>query len=77
VELPVWFEVATFVGLTVLLLADVAIVVCRPHEPSVKEASLWVGLYVTLALIFGLVLLAGRGSRMHRGAHGIRSIRFR
>ena len=26
-ELPVWFEVATFVGLTVLLLADLALVV--------------------------------------------------
>ena len=37
-ELPVWFEITTFVGLTVLLLADLAIV-ARPHEPSVKEAS--------------------------------------
>jgi tellurite resistance protein TerC len=58
VELPVWFEVATFVGLTVLLLADLAIVARRPHEPSVKEASLWVGFYVTLALLFGILLLA-------------------
>ena len=57
-ELPVWFEIATFVGLTVLLLADLAIVARRPHEPSMKEASLWVGFYVTLALIFGVLLLA-------------------
>ncbi|MGY1805259.1 TerC family protein [Blastococcus sp. SYSU D00922] len=57
-ELPVWFEVTTFVGLTVLLLADLAIVARRPHEPSVKEASLWVSFYVGLALIFGLLLLA-------------------
>ena len=57
-ELPVWFEVATFVGLTVLLLADLALVVRRPHEPSMKEASLWVSFYVTLALVFGLVILA-------------------
>ncbi|MGY1761848.1 TerC family protein [Geodermatophilus sp. SYSU D00779] len=57
-ELPVWFEVATFVGLTVLLLADLAIVARRPHEPSVKEASIWVGFYVTLALLFGLLLLS-------------------
>src|SRR3954462_2924040 len=56
-ELPVWFEVATFVGLTVLLLADLAIVARRPHEPSVKEASLWVSFYVALALLFGLLLL--------------------
>jgi tellurite resistance protein TerC len=57
-ELPVWFEVATFVGLTVLLLADLAIVARRPHEPSVKEASIWVSFYVTLALLFGLLLLS-------------------
>jgi tellurite resistance protein TerC len=58
VELPVWFEVTTFVGLTVLLLADLAIVARRPHEPSMKEASLWVSFYVALALIFGVLLLA-------------------
>jgi tellurite resistance protein TerC len=58
VELPVWFEISTFVGLTVLLLADLAIVARRPHEPSMKEASLWVGFYVTLALIFGAILWA-------------------
>jgi tellurite resistance protein TerC len=58
VALPVWFEITTFVGLTVLLLADLAIVARRPHEPSVKEATLWVSFYVTLALLFGAVLLA-------------------
>jgi tellurite resistance protein TerC len=58
VELPVWFEVATFVGLTVLLLADLAIVARRPHEPSVKEAGIWVSFYVALALVFGVVVLA-------------------
>ena len=57
VELPVWFEISTFVGLTVLLLADLAIVARRPHEPSVREASIWVTFYVSLALLFGLVLL--------------------
>src|ERR687889_487787 len=57
-ELPVWFEIATFVGLTVLLLADLAIVARRPHEPSIKEASLWVSFYVSLALVFGVLLLA-------------------
>ncbi|RBY97830.1 TerC family protein [Blastococcus sp. TF02-8] len=57
-ELPVWFEVATFVGLTVLLVADLAIVARRPHEPSVKEASIWVSFYVALALVFGLLMLA-------------------
>jgi tellurite resistance protein TerC len=58
VDLPTWFTIATFVGLTVLLLGDLAIVARRPHEPSVKEATLWVSFYVTLALLFGLVILA-------------------
>ncbi|WP_222196102.1 TerC family protein [Modestobacter italicus] len=57
-ELPVWFEIATFVGLTVLLLADLAIVVRRPHEPSVKEATGWVVFYVALALVFGGIVFA-------------------
>ena len=52
-DLPTWFTIATFVGLTALLLADLAIVARRPHEPSVKEATLWVSFYVTLALLFG------------------------
>ena len=57
-ELPVWFEIATFVGLTVLLIADLAIVARRPHEPSLKEAGLWVSFYIALALIFGVLMLA-------------------
>ncbi|TYP90586.1 TerC family protein [Blastococcus xanthinilyticus] len=57
-ELPVWFEITTFVGLTVLLLADLAIVARRPHEPSIKEAGIWVSFYISLALIFGLLMLA-------------------
>jgi tellurite resistance protein TerC len=61
VELPTWFTIATFVGLTVLLVADLAIVARRPHEPSFKEAGLWVGFYVALALAFGVVLLAVAG----------------
>jgi tellurite resistance protein TerC len=62
VQLPMWFEIATFVGLTVLLLADLAIVARRPHEPSVKEASLWVSFYVGLAVLFGVVLMAVSGA---------------
>ncbi len=60
-QLPTWFTIATFVGLTALLLGDLAIVARRPHEPSIKEASLWVGFYVALALAFGVVLLSVAG----------------
>ena len=40
-QLPLWFEVATFVGLTIILLTDLALVARRPHEPSAREAGLW------------------------------------
>ena len=60
-QLPLWFEVATFAGLTVLLLADLVLVARRPHEPSAREAGLWVTFYVALAIVFGLVLLAVAG----------------
>ncbi len=55
------FEITTLVILGALLLFDLAIVVRRPHVPSMREASLWVGFYVSLALGFGLVLLAVAG----------------
>ncbi len=38
-ELPTWFEVGSLVVLIGLLLADLAIVVRRPHVPSAKEAA--------------------------------------
>ncbi|MFJ6196463.1 TerC family protein [Micromonospora sp. NPDC092111] len=51
----------TLVALTAVLLVDLFIVGRRPHEPSVRESSLWVGFYVGLALLFGagLWLTAG------------------
>ncbi|SDQ44816.1 TerC family protein [Quadrisphaera sp. DSM 44207] len=62
-ELPVWFEVGTFVVLGVLLIADLLIVTRRPHEPSLKESGLWVSFYVALALVFGLAMLAFAGGQ--------------
>ncbi len=55
--LPVWFVVATFVVLALLLVLDLAFVARRPHAPSMKESGLWVAFYVCLALIFACLLL--------------------
>src|SRR4051795_2909962 len=63
-DVPVWFEVTTFVALSVLLIGDLALVARRPHEPSVKEASIWVGFYIALAVLFGGVLLAVTDTEM-------------
>lgn len=61
--LPAWFETATFVVLGLLLVLDLAYVARRPHAPSIKEASLWVAFYVSLALAFAVVLLVVAGAR--------------
>lgn len=60
-ELPVAFEVGTFVLLGIILLFDLLLVVKRPHEPSMKEAGLWVGFYVGLALVFAALMFAFTG----------------
>jgi tellurite resistance protein TerC len=55
----VW--VVTLVGLTGMLLVDLLIIGRRPHEPSLRESTLWVVGYVSLALLFGLWVWAGYG----------------
>ncbi|MBB4071003.1 tellurite resistance protein TerC [Canibacter oris] len=58
--LPVWFEVGSMIVLISILLLDLLFIIKRPHVPSMKEAALWVGLYVTLALVFaGAMFLIG------------------
>jgi tellurite resistance protein TerC len=59
--LPLWFEIATFAALAVILVADLLIVAHRPHVPSVRESTAWVTFYVGLALVFGVVMLLVTG----------------
>ncbi len=49
-----WVWTATLVGLTGLLVVDLLIIGRRPHEPSIRESTIWVSLYVGLAILFGL-----------------------
>jgi tellurite resistance protein TerC len=51
----------TLVILTVILVADLLVIGRRPHEPSMRESTSWVTLYVTLALLFGLGIWIGYG----------------
>jgi len=55
-ELPVTFEVISLGAMLVLLVVDLLIVGRRPHVPSMKESSIWVGFYVGLAVIFGAIV---------------------
>ncbi|MGO1880961.1 MAG: TerC family protein, partial [Microbacterium gubbeenense] len=54
--IPLWFEIGSMTVLVVILIADLLLILKRPHIPSTKESALWVAFYVTLALIFALVL---------------------
>lgn len=65
-ELPIWFEVSSLIVLTLILIADLYLVVHRPHVPSMREAGLWVGFYVALALLFALAILL-LGDAEHAG----------
>ena len=61
-ELPLWFEIGSLVILSLILLADLLLILKRPHIPSTKESTLWVVFYVVLALIFaGLMWIFAGG----------------
>ena len=60
-NIPGWVEIGIIGILVVLLIADVWFVGRRPHEPSMRESAVGVGLYVGLAVLFGLGILAYAG----------------
>lgn len=55
-ELHLGFEIAALVVLCAILLADLLLVVKRPHLPSMRECAAWIVFYVGLALVFAVVL---------------------
>jgi len=46
-----------------VLLVDVAVVGRRPHVPSTRESLRYLGLYVSLAVVFGLMVWLRSGAR--------------
>jgi len=48
-----WVWAATLIGLLAVLVTDLLIIGRRPHEPSIRESTTWVTIYVTAALLFG------------------------
>jgi len=63
-NVSVWVWVVTLVALTAVLLVDLLIIGRRPHEPSIRESSLWVAFYVGLALLFGAGIWVTSGGTM-------------
>jgi tellurite resistance protein TerC len=61
VDVPTWVWWTT-IGVTMtVLLFDVVVIGRRPHEPSTKEVSLALSLYVGLAIAFGAWVWLGYG----------------
>ncbi|MBX3078901.1 MAG: TerC family protein [Cryobacterium sp.] len=58
--IPAWFEWGSLITMSLIIIADLILAYSRPHIPSVRESSLWVGFYVALALVFaGLLVWLG------------------
>jgi tellurite resistance protein TerC len=55
-HLPIWFEATSLSVLLLILTADLIMAYKRPHIPSTRESALWVGFYVSLAMIFALMM---------------------
>ncbi len=58
---PVPFEIVSIVVLVLILGVDLWLAYRRPHVPSMREAGLWVGFYVLLALGFAALLVPVAG----------------
>ena len=63
-DVPTWVWWTTIIITVSVLLFDVVIIGRRPHEPSTKEVSVSLGVYVGVAVIFGIVLLFSAAQSM-------------
>ncbi|MFJ5105631.1 MULTISPECIES: TerC family protein [unclassified Glutamicibacter] len=62
--LTIQFEIIALIVLCAVLIADLLYVTKRPHIPSMKEAGIFVGIYISLALIFGAVIWTQAGPQL-------------
>ena len=53
-DIPTWVWWTTIIVTMSVLLFDVVIIGRRPHEPSMREVSISLAIYVGLAIVFGI-----------------------
>jgi len=61
-QLPLPFEISSIVVLLLIVVADLLLAYKRPHIPTTRESSIWVGFYILLAIIFALLMLFFAGA---------------
>ena len=59
--IPTWVWAATLALFLVLFIVDLAVVGRRPHIPSTAECLRWLGLYVGIAIAFGIAMWGWAG----------------
>ncbi|OLT15841.1 tellurium resistance protein TerC [Serinicoccus sp. CUA-874] len=63
-DVPGWVWTATLVLITLVFAVDLLVLGRRPHEPSRKEVSVALSIYIGLAVIFGLGVLITSGGQL-------------
>ncbi|WUH98082.1 TerC family protein [Spirillospora sp. NBC_00431] len=62
VDIPAWAWAATIALIIGLFVFDLVVAVRRPHAVGLREAAFWSVFYITVAIVFGLVVWALSGS---------------
>ncbi|MBT8227346.1 MAG: TerC family protein [Dactylosporangium sp.] len=65
-NVPGWVWLGTLVVLGLIMVFDLIVIGRRPHEPSMRESTMWVLLYVSLAVLFGAAVWITTGGE-HAG----------
>jgi tellurite resistance protein TerC len=61
-DVPFWVWALTITAIVGMLLFDFVGHVRTPHAPSLRESALWSAVYVGIAVLFGLLILAFYGA---------------
>ena len=62
-EVHLYAWIITVAAMMLILAFDIFIIGRRPHEPSMKEAGTAIGIYIGMAIVFGLAIWQVSGPR--------------